>query len=188
MQSDDFTAGNTCQPAVFDCFRTADVPHRWIDDHHLGRLPHGIGARAFHRLVDPEDKREFDPHQGARNLDQVASLLKSGRHEEAAQLCEALKKSGDASVLVLETMLARAGIRQEGFKNPSRWRRRTGFVRRENSPRRKRFCKRCWRKSVQRGCGADADAALRTGFAPQRQGRGSSPVARKTAAYPVRAP
>lgn len=75
-----------------------------------------LGARAFHRLVDPEDKREFDPHQGARNLDQVASLLKSGRHEEAAQLCEALKKSGDASVLVLETMLARAGIRQEDFK------------------------------------------------------------------------
>ena len=69
-----------------------------------------LGARCIHRLFDPEDKREFDPHQSARNLDMVASLLKSGRHEEAAQLCERLKKSGDANILVLETMLARSGI------------------------------------------------------------------------------
>ena len=73
-------------------------------------------ARGFHRLVDHPDNREFDPGQGARDLDRVAGLLKSGRHEEAARLCEALKKSGDANVLVLETMLARAGIPQEGFK------------------------------------------------------------------------
>ena len=73
-------------------------------------------ARGFHRLVDHADNREYDPNQSARDLDRVASLLKSGRHEEAARLCEALKKSGDANVLVLETMLARAGIPQEGFK------------------------------------------------------------------------
>ena len=73
-------------------------------------------ARGFHRLVDHADNREYDPNQSARDLDRVASLLKSGRHEEAARLCEALKKSGDANVLVLETMLARTGIRQEGFK------------------------------------------------------------------------
>lgn len=77
-----------------------------------------LGARCFHRLVDPEDKREFDPHQSARNLDLVASLLKSGRHEEAVQLCEALRQSGDANILALETMLARAGIRQGDFKKP----------------------------------------------------------------------
>ena len=75
-------------------------------------------ARGFHRLVDHADNREYDPNQSARDLDRVASLLKSGRHEEAAQLCEALKKSGDANILVLETMLARAGIQQEGFKQP----------------------------------------------------------------------
>jgi tetratricopeptide (TPR) repeat protein len=75
-------------------------------------------ARGFHRLMDHADNREYDPHQSARDLDQVASLLKSGRHEEAAQLCEALKKSGGANILVLETMLARAGIRQDGFKQP----------------------------------------------------------------------
>jgi tetratricopeptide (TPR) repeat protein len=77
-----------------------------------------LGAHWFHRLVDPEDKREFDPNQSARNLDRVASLLKDGRHEEAARLCETLKKSGDANVVVLETMLSRAGIPQASFKIP----------------------------------------------------------------------
>ena len=85
-------------------------------------------SRGCHRLIDHPDDREFDPNQSARDLDMVASLLKNGRHEEAVQLCEELKKSGDANILVLETMLARAGIQQE------------------NSPRRKRFCKRCWRR------------------------------------------
>jgi predicted Zn-dependent protease len=75
-------------------------------------------ARGFHRLIDHADNREYDPNQSARDLDRVASLLKSGRHEEAAQLCETLKQSGDANILVLETMLARAGIRQDDFKQP----------------------------------------------------------------------
>lgn len=65
----------------------------------------------FHRLVDPEDKSEFDPNQSARHLDMVASLLKSGRHEEAAQLCATLKESGDANILVMETLLARHGVK-----------------------------------------------------------------------------
>jgi len=73
-------------------------------------------ARGFHRLIDHADNREYDPSQSTRDLDRVASLLKSGRHEEAARLCETLKKSGDANVLVLETMLARAGMPPEGFK------------------------------------------------------------------------
>ena len=77
-----------------------------------------LGARCFHRLVDPEDKREFDPHQSTHNLDLVASLLKNGRHEEAAQLCERLKKSGDANILVLETMLARSGIQFDSGRIP----------------------------------------------------------------------
>jgi hypothetical protein len=75
-------------------------------------------SRGFHRLIDSEDRREFDPHQSARNLDMVASLLKSGRHEEAAQLCERLKKSGDANILVLETMLARSGIQFDSGRKP----------------------------------------------------------------------
>jgi hypothetical protein len=72
-----------------------------------------MGAGWFHRLVDPEDKGEFDPNQSARNMDRVASLIKNGRNEEAVQLCEMLKQSGDANVLVLETLLARANIHQE---------------------------------------------------------------------------
>ena len=75
-------------------------------------------ARGFHRLIDHPDNREFDPSQSARDLDMVASLLKNGRHEEAAQLCEALKKSGDANILVLETMLARSGIHFESGRKP----------------------------------------------------------------------
>jgi tetratricopeptide (TPR) repeat protein len=77
-----------------------------------------LGARFFHRLVDPEDKREFDPHQSARNMDMVASLLKSGRHEEAAQLCATLTESGDANILVMETLLARSGIQFENDRKP----------------------------------------------------------------------
>lgn len=77
-----------------------------------------LGARCIHRLFDPEDKREFDPHHSTRNLDLVASLFKNGRHEEAAQLCEALKKSGDANILALETMLARNGIQFDNGRKP----------------------------------------------------------------------
>jgi len=76
-------------------------------------------AHGFHQLVDHADDREFDPNQGTRDLDRVASLLKSGRHAEAAQLGEALKKSGNADVLVLETMLERAGIPQKSLKRSS---------------------------------------------------------------------
>ncbi len=82
-----------------------------------GRLAE-LGARGFHRMVDPDDPREFDPKQSARELDRVAKLLKSGRREEAAQLCAALKESGDANVLVLEALLARHGIQVETDRKP----------------------------------------------------------------------
>jgi predicted Zn-dependent protease len=75
-------------------------------------------AQGIHRVIDSDDRREFDANQSAHNLDMVASLLKSGRHEEAAQLCEGLKKSGDASILVMETMLARSGIQFETGRKP----------------------------------------------------------------------
>lgn len=70
-------------------------------------------SRTWRQLVDPDDQREIDPHAEARNLDRVASLLKSGQHEEAVQLCAALRESGGASGQVLDTMLARAGIAVE---------------------------------------------------------------------------
>jgi tetratricopeptide (TPR) repeat protein len=75
-------------------------------------------ARWFHHLVDPEDKREFDPNKGLRDLDMIASLIKNGRREEAVQLCQMLKESGEVSVLALETMLEHLGIKQESVQKP----------------------------------------------------------------------
>ena len=75
-------------------------------------------ARVFRWLIDPEDKREFDPNKSLRDLDTIASLIKNGRKEEAIQLCQMLKESGDASVLALETMLEHLGVRQESVQKP----------------------------------------------------------------------
>ena len=77
----------------------------------------GLFAQGVHHVIDSDDRRKFDPDQGAHNLERVAGLLNRGQHEEAVKLCEELKKSGDANVLALETLLARAGIHQE---NPRR--------------------------------------------------------------------
>jgi thioredoxin-like negative regulator of GroEL len=75
-------------------------------------------SHGFHRLISSDDRHTFNPNQSARNMDMVAHLLKNGRHEEAVQLCAALKKSGDASILVLETLLARSGIQMENDRKP----------------------------------------------------------------------
>ena len=69
-------------------------------------------ARGFHWLIDPEDHREFDPKKSVRDLDTIASLIKNGRKEEAIQLCQTLKDSGDASVLAMEVMLEHLGVPQ----------------------------------------------------------------------------
>ncbi|HEX5398449.1 MAG TPA: hypothetical protein VFY06_05310, partial [Verrucomicrobiae bacterium] len=53
-------------------------------------------ARGFHRLIDSDDGREFDPAKSDRNLDEVAGLLRHGRHEEAVKRVEELKRSGEA--------------------------------------------------------------------------------------------
>ncbi len=68
----------------------------------------------FVRLIDPEDKRKFDPNESSRAVDQVAGLLQNGRRDEAVKLVEVLQKSGDANSQVLETMLVRAGIPRAG--------------------------------------------------------------------------
>ncbi|MGO8766024.1 MAG: tetratricopeptide repeat protein [Limisphaerales bacterium] len=68
-------------------------------------------ARVFHLLIGTTaTNREFDPHESSRNLDQVAELLRNGRRQEAAQLAESLRASGDANVLALEALLERAGL------------------------------------------------------------------------------
>ena len=75
-------------------------------------------ARWFHHLIDPEDKREFDPDKHLRDLDQVASLIKHGRKEEAIQMCWALEESGEVSVLALETMLEHLGVKPGQARKP----------------------------------------------------------------------
>jgi hypothetical protein len=75
-------------------------------------------SHGFHWLIDPEDHREFDPHKSRRDLDTIASLIKNDRKEEAIQLCQMLKESGDVSVLALETMLEHLGVKQDSAQKP----------------------------------------------------------------------
>jgi tetratricopeptide (TPR) repeat protein len=75
-------------------------------------------ARGFHHLVDSTDEQEFDPDKGLRDLDMIASLVKSGRREEAVQLSQRLGESGEVSVLALETMLEHLGIKQKSVQKP----------------------------------------------------------------------
>jgi len=73
-------------------------------------------ARGFHWLIDPEDKREFDPKEGVRELDVIAGLIRSGRKEEAIKLCQMLKQTEGANVPVLEMMLEHLGVPQPRVK------------------------------------------------------------------------
>jgi len=66
-----------------------------------------LGARIFHRLVDPDDDREFDPKQIARHLDRLGRFVKQGRNHEALDLCKKLKDSSEGSHLALEATLHR---------------------------------------------------------------------------------
>jgi tetratricopeptide (TPR) repeat protein len=77
----------------------------------LGIFWAGCGAEFFsqqiHKLIDPEDKREFDPKETERKLDQLAQLTRDGRIDEALAFCEKLEASGEASPLALEATIHR---------------------------------------------------------------------------------
>lgn len=75
-------------------------------------------AHAFHRLVDPEDRRPFDPNKGRRDLDLLAALVQRGRKNEAIQLCRMLKESGDVSAATLDMMLERLGVEPDLIPRP----------------------------------------------------------------------
>jgi hypothetical protein len=75
-------------------------------------------SHAFHGLIDPEDRRRFDPNKNRRDLDMLATLLRSGRRNEAIQLCQMLKESGDVSVATLDTMLERLGVKLGRVEKP----------------------------------------------------------------------
>ncbi len=64
-------------------------------------------ARQFHKLVDPEDKRPYDPKEAERKLDHLAQLVREGRTNEALDLCMQLQESGEASALALEATIHR---------------------------------------------------------------------------------
>jgi Tetratricopeptide repeat len=70
-------------------------------------------AHVFQRLIDPEDRRRFDPNKNRRDLDMLATLVQSGRKDEAIQLCRMLKESGDVSVATLDTLLEQLGAKPD---------------------------------------------------------------------------
>lgn len=66
-------------------------------------------------LLDPalHDRRELDLKQAQRYQDAIAHLIHTGRKEEAIQLCEELKKSGELDAGTLAMTLEFLGVKQE---------------------------------------------------------------------------
>jgi tetratricopeptide (TPR) repeat protein len=75
-------------------------------------------AHGFHRLVDPEDDREFDPKKGLREMDVIGDLIRSGQKDKAIQLCQMLKKTGGVNPFVLEMTLEHLGVPQQRVRKP----------------------------------------------------------------------
>lgn len=77
----------------------------------IGIIWAGCGAefvtRQFYKLIDPEDKRPFDPKEIERTLDRLGALIRQGRNREALEFCGALEASGKVSPLILETTFHR---------------------------------------------------------------------------------
>jgi hypothetical protein len=64
-----------------------------------------FGARMFHNLLDPEDRREFNPKLVHARLDLLAEFVREERVTDALNLCTQLQKSGEASALALEATI-----------------------------------------------------------------------------------
>jgi tetratricopeptide (TPR) repeat protein len=77
----------------------------------LGLFWAGCGAeffsQQFHKLIDPEDKREFDPKETERKLDLLAQLIREHKMTEALDMCQKLEESGEVSPLALDAMIHR---------------------------------------------------------------------------------
>lgn len=67
------------------------------------------GSQYFHHLIDPQDKRPYDPKASTRDLDAIGDLIRSGRKEEAIQLCRALLQTSPDLRPSLETALHHLG-------------------------------------------------------------------------------
>lgn len=64
-------------------------------------------TRGFHEIVDAQDNREIDLKEDTRDLDALAALVQNGRNDEAIELCQKLRKSGQISTLAIEAVLFR---------------------------------------------------------------------------------
>lgn len=62
-------------------------------------------AQQFHKAVDPEDKRVFDPKETGRNLDLLAKFVRESRTHEALELCKELESRADISPMALDANL-----------------------------------------------------------------------------------
>jgi hypothetical protein len=67
------------------------------------------GADYFHHLIDPQDKRPYDPKTGTRELDAIGGLIRSGRKEEAIQLCQTLLRTAPELRTAVEMTLHHLG-------------------------------------------------------------------------------
>jgi hypothetical protein len=67
------------------------------------------GSQYFHHLIDPQDKRPYDPKAGLRELDGIGHLLRSGRKEEAIQLCRTLLQTSPEHRAAAELTLHHVG-------------------------------------------------------------------------------
>ena len=67
------------------------------------------GARSFLHMIEPHDKRPYDPKALVRELDAVGHLIRSGRKDEAIQLCRTLLQTSPEHHAALETTLHHLG-------------------------------------------------------------------------------
>ena len=67
------------------------------------------GAQYFLHLIDPQDKRPFDPKAAVRELDAIGDLIRSGRKEAAIQLCRTLLQTSPEHHAALEATLHHLG-------------------------------------------------------------------------------
>jgi tetratricopeptide (TPR) repeat protein len=67
------------------------------------------GAECFHRLIDPQDKRPYDPKAATRELDAIGGLIRSGQKEEAIQLCKTLLQTSPELQTAIEMTLHHLG-------------------------------------------------------------------------------
>jgi tetratricopeptide (TPR) repeat protein len=68
-----------------------------------------LASHSFRWLIDPEDRRKYDPARNLRELDAVARLIREGKKAEAIQLCNVLKEGGEVDPVALELTLAHLG-------------------------------------------------------------------------------